>query len=163
MALSVNTVVLSKFHNAWYCRPFLCQTGCNHIHISRIWQKCLLQKNQLILLDLRILFWEAQFWSCLSFLSQILTVKTQKVLLNYSYCLGHLLYLLNISISKATLGLSSELCWGHSHHRALTDTGKYTLTSFVNVIAFKWWAADKGTQTPVSQYTSQICFICTAG
>ncbi len=80
---------------------FLCQTCCNLVHISRLWQKCLLQTNRLILSDLRILFWEPQFWACLSFQSEILTVKTQKVILNNSYCLGHPRYLLNISISKA--------------------------------------------------------------
>lgn len=114
-ALCVNTAVLSMLHKAWNSHTFLCQTSCNLVHISRLWQKCLLQTNQLILSDLRILFWEPRFWACLSFQSQILTVKTQKVLLNNSYCLGHPRYLLNISISKAALGFSSVLYWGRGH------------------------------------------------
>ncbi len=130
---------------------FLCQTCCNLVHISRLWQKCLLQTNRLILSDLRILFWEPQFWACLSFQSQILTVKTQKVLLNNSYCLGHPHYLLNISISKAAMSFSSVLYWGHSHvctPWATTDTAaEYPLlSSFHMTHSFKLWGANTGTQ-----------------
>lgn len=112
LALCVNSAVLSMLHKAWSSHTFLCQTSRNLVLISRLWQKCLLQTNQLILSDLRILFWEARFWACLSFQSQILTAKTQKVLLNNSYRLGHPRYLRNISISKASLGFSSVLYWG---------------------------------------------------